>query len=68
VELDIYSASGRLVRRLRDLPSGAGVQEAYWDARDAEGRRVANGVLFIRMTARLGDDVKRSLGKLAVTR
>ncbi|MBT7806555.1 hypothetical protein HN766_13755, partial [Candidatus Poribacteria bacterium] len=68
VELDIYSASGRLVRRLRDMPSEAGVQEAYWDARDSDGRLVANGVLFIRMTARQGDTVKRSLGRLAVMR
>ena len=68
VAVDIYSASGRLVRRLRDLPAAAGVQEGHWDVRDSEGRRVANGVLFYRVTARQGDTVKRSLGRLAVTR
>ncbi len=68
VDVDIYTASGRLARRLRDLPAGAGAQEAYWDARDSQGRRVANGVRFYRMTARQGGDVQRTLGRMADTR
>ena len=68
VEVQLYSASGRLVRRLRDLPFAAGVQEAYWDVRDSHGLYVANGVLFYRLTARQGDAVQRVVGRLAVTR
>jgi len=68
VSVDVYTASGRLARRLRDLPADAGTQEAYWDARDSRGRRVANGVMFYRMTAKQGEDTKRALGRIAVTR
>jgi hypothetical protein len=68
VAVDIYSAVGRRVRRLADAPTTAGYNEVYWDGRDAEGRRVGNGVYFYRMTARRDDAARQATGRFAVLR
>jgi flagellar hook assembly protein FlgD len=51
--LAIYDAAGRLVRELVDEVLPAGQHQAYWDNRDANGRRVASGVYFAHL--RSGD-------------
>ena len=56
VTLDIYDASGRLVRNLDIGHSKAGIYESrdkaiYWDGRNDLGENVASGVYFYHLTA-----------------
>lgn len=50
VEIAIYDASGRVVRRL-DQRFAAGNHEVKWDGRDEAGHAVPNGVLFYEVRA-----------------
>jgi hypothetical protein len=51
LRFEIYTASGRLVRRLSVPTPRLGYDELVWDGRDQEGREVANGVYFVRVVA-----------------
>jgi hypothetical protein len=51
VRLDVYDASGRLVRVMLDGPQSAGEHEMEWDRRDATGGEVGPGVFFVRLVA-----------------
>jgi hypothetical protein len=51
ISLRIYDVSGRLVRILTEGPRTASYYEEVWDGTDAEGRRVASGVYFLRLRA-----------------
>ncbi len=51
VELGIYSVDGRLIRTLMDEERLAGAHEVTWDGCDAEGKKMAGGVYFYKLTA-----------------
>jgi hypothetical protein len=52
VTLTVYSAAGRLVRRVLDARAlGAGYHETTWDGTDDAGRRVAAGIYTYRLEA-----------------
>src|SRR5262249_38735121 len=51
VHLAVYSISGRLVRVLVDRVCDVGAQEVRWNGADAAGRRVPDGVYFLRVRA-----------------
>lgn len=51
VELSVYSVDGRLVRTLVSGEQGPGEVELTWDGRDNSGRRVGNGLYFMRLEA-----------------
>jgi len=52
VDLAVWSASGRCVRRLvASALAPAGPGAAHWDGADAAGRRVPAGVYFVRLEA-----------------
>jgi C1A family cysteine protease len=51
VELVIYDANGKLVRRLVEQRLAAGDHAATWDGRDDAGRGVASGVYFYHLMA-----------------
>jgi hypothetical protein len=51
VRLSIYSAAGRLVRRILDGPAEWGVRRVAWNGVDDAGRRVSEGVYFARLEA-----------------
>lgn len=51
VSLDVFDASGRLVRTLVHGERAAGTQTVAWDGRDAGGRLVAAGVYLARLEA-----------------
>ncbi len=51
VDLAIFDAGGRLVRRDRLGALGPGPHEAAWDGRDADGKPAAAGVYFARLRA-----------------
>jgi agmatine/peptidylarginine deiminase len=50
VELSVYSASGRRVATLLDGHAEAGRSSVAWRGMDDEGRKVASGVYFFRLT------------------
>lgn len=52
VELRVFDARGRQVRRFPPTAYAAGAHGAVWDGRDDAGRALASGVFVVRMTAR----------------
>jgi hypothetical protein len=51
VRVEVFDATGRLVRGLFSGETGAGPLPLTWDGRDARGRRVSAGVYFVRAMA-----------------
>ena len=51
VNLSIHDIKGHLVRRLLDERLEAGSREVPWNGRDDQGKNVASGVYFYRLTA-----------------
>ena len=68
VKITIYTASGRRIRVLKDVSANEGHNEKTWDAQDAEGIPLANGVYFYKIRAVLGDKKVESIHRLAVIR
>ncbi len=51
VRLEIFDASGRLVRGLPAWPAPSGMGEIVWDGRQESGREAPAGVYFLRLVA-----------------
>ena len=68
VKITIYTASGRRIRVLKDISANEGHNEETWNAQDAEGIPLANGVYFYKIRAVLGDKKVESIHRLAVIR
>ena len=51
VRLNIFDVNGRLVRTLVDRPAEAGLHTTIWDGKDRDGRTVASGNYFARISA-----------------
>jgi hypothetical protein len=51
VRIDLYDASGRLMRRYPIKQRGIGEHEFVWDGRDEEGRDLPAGVYFLTLEA-----------------
>lgn len=68
VNITIYTSSGRRVQGLKDLSAKEGYNEVSWNAEDAEGTPLANGVYFYKIRAILGDKKVESIHRLAVIR
>lgn len=51
VRLDVFNILGQLVRRLVDTDMTAGFHSVVWDGRADDGRAVASGVYFYRLSA-----------------
>ena len=49
VRLEIYDATGRMVRRLVNENRAAGAQSAVWDGKSEEGSRAPTGVYYARL-------------------
>jgi hypothetical protein len=52
MDLDLYSATGRLVRHFRLDHLEAGPHEVWWNGRDVHGALVAAGVYLVRAATR----------------
>jgi hypothetical protein len=65
VRLDIYTVSGRLIRSFTDLNDVSGYIEKDWDGMDDDGNEVANGVYYLRFTAKKGDKKIERIEKMA---
>ena len=57
VHLIVYDLTGREVRDLVNQSLDIGVYEIQWDGMDSQGRQVATGVYFARLTAGRQSDV-----------
>jgi hypothetical protein len=51
VKIQVYSATGQLVRVLVDARKEPGQYSTSWDCRDSRGRQVSSGVYFCKMEA-----------------
>ncbi len=51
IELSVYDASGRLVKTLATGNENQGRHEYIWNGLDDSGKKVANGVYFIHLSA-----------------
>ncbi|GEM_PF-2614881 len=63
VDLKVYSRAGRAVRSLEQR-NVVGYQEVVWDGRTASGNNVANGLYFLKVTAKAGDKESTRIFKL----
>ncbi|MBM3287105.1 MAG: T9SS type A sorting domain-containing protein [Candidatus Eisenbacteria bacterium] len=52
VRLQVFDLAGRRVRVLHDGPAGGGTKVLVWDGTNEQGRAVASGVYFLRLTWR----------------
>jgi len=59
VSLRIYDASGRLVRTILDGRLKVGLHMYSWNGKDSLGRKVGQGVYFIRLITPHGDILKK---------
>jgi hypothetical protein len=68
VEVEIFSLSGRLVRRLGPFEQQPGFAQVAWDGRDAGGALLASGTYLYRIAAASGSEQAVFRGALAVVR
>ena len=68
VTIKIYTVSGRLVRTLLDASDKRNYNETYWDGRDENGVRLANGTYFYRIIVEAEDQRLKKTGRLAILR
>jgi endonuclease I len=59
VKLSVYDLKGRQVASLEDEPRAAGAHVLTWDGRDQEGRTLASGVYFVRLSTSRGSRAAR---------
>jgi hypothetical protein len=64
--VNVYDASGRLVRELGRGPADGGLTIWEWDGRDAGGRKVGGGIYFARLAG--GRSAESRTVRLVVTR
>ena len=64
VDLDIYTVSGRLIRSF-DFTDISGYHEQEWDGFDDNGNEVANGVYYLKFSAKTGDKKIEQIEKMA---
>ena len=65
--IKIYTVAGRLIRDI-SIPSSQlqiGFNKIYWNGRDQDGDRIANGVYLYKMISKSGGVVKSVISKLA---
>ena len=72
LELKIYTASGALIRVIKAFdvvedpnPLGPNYHEITWDARDAYGERVANGLYYFKLRVKFKSGAQEYVGKIA---
>jgi len=68
VDIVIYTASGRRIRRISDASSCQGYNEEKWDGKDENGRQVANGTYLYKITAKRDDEKVTKVSKLVILR
>ncbi|MDD4687678.1 MAG: FlgD immunoglobulin-like domain containing protein [Candidatus Cloacimonetes bacterium] len=49
IEISIYNVKGQKVKQIAQTQAKSGENKFYWDSKDDNGRKVGNGVYFIRV-------------------
>lgn len=68
VQIAIYTSAGRRIQVLKDAAAKEGYNETTWNAQDADGRPLANGVYFYKIRAVHDDKKMERIRKMAVIR
>ncbi len=68
VKITVYTSAGRRIRVLNDVSGNEGHNEVSWNAQDADGDALGNGVYFYKIRAELGDVHVESIHILSVIR
>ena len=68
VSIKIYAVTGKLVRTITDASADRGYNETYWDGRDEDGVRLANGTYFYKLTVEAENRELDKVGRLAILR
>ena len=68
VEVKIYTVSGRLIRTISDASAKRGYNEQYWNVRDEDGIRLANGTYFYKVRIQIRNQYLEKIERLAVLR
>ena len=68
VSIKIYSITGKLVRTITAASANRGYNETYWDGRDEDGVRLANGTYFYKLTVNAENREIEKIGRLAILR
>ncbi|MCE1163863.1 MAG: C25 family cysteine peptidase [Bacteroidetes bacterium] len=63
--IKIYSVAGRVIKEI-DAPGRVGLNNIYWDGRDADGDYIANGVYFYRLLLKNDSEIHSDVRKLVV--
>ncbi len=70
LKIRIFTVAGRLVREIEKKSSDLNYDfnRIYWDGRDQDGDRLANGVYFYKITLVKGDKKDNVVQKMAIVR
>ncbi len=70
LKINIYTVAGRLVKVIQKNPSelNTDFNRIYWDGKDEDGDRLANGVYFYKMYIKKDDKTESVTQKLAIVR
>jgi len=68
VTVSLYTITGRKIKKLGKEICEAGYNQIYWDGKDGDGDRIANGTYFYKIKAKqLGNsEVTEKIGKLII--
>jgi len=68
VAITVYTLRGRRVRTIAEASARAGYNEASWEGKDDNGRKLANGTYLYKMVAERDGNVVQRIDKLSITR
>ena len=61
IRIDIYSATGQLVRSLVNGEKAAGQHSVVWGGTDDDGHQVASGLYFCTLTATGQQEIRKMI-------
>ena len=66
--IKIYTISGRIIKTIESGQVEDGFNKIYWDGRDEDGDKIANGVYPYKLILKNGNESKEKIEKLVVLR
>ncbi|MBL1214844.1 MAG: hypothetical protein HND52_15915 [Ignavibacteriae bacterium] len=68
LKINVYTVAGRLVKEIDIMQSELNFDfnKIYWDGKDEDGDRLANGVYFYKVIMKAGDEINESIHKMAI--